>query len=90
MPAGYRRSGCYACLVLGRLLRVARPDDWTGTLSRVVIGVAFVLLAVVVVLVRLPEAWVELAPQGPHSPPALAPQTLLVAEGGKIAFPRTA
>ncbi|MCA9652744.1 MAG: hypothetical protein H6712_07820 [Myxococcales bacterium] len=47
--------------MLGRLLRVARPDDWTGTLSRVVIGVAFVLLAVVVVLVRLPEAWVELA-----------------------------
>lgn len=36
------------------------------------------------------EAWVELAPQGPHSPSALAPQTLLVAEGGKIAFPHTA
>ncbi|MEX1361621.1 MAG: hypothetical protein AB1Z98_00725 [Nannocystaceae bacterium] len=47
--------------MLAALLRVARPDDWTGTLSRVVIGVAFVLLAVVVVLARLPPAWVALA-----------------------------
>lgn len=47
--------------MLGRLLRVARPKDWTGTLSRVVIFVMFVLLAVVVVLAKLPRAWVELA-----------------------------
>ncbi|MEM7159294.1 MAG: hypothetical protein AAF799_41030 [Myxococcota bacterium] len=43
--------------MLGRFLRVARPDDWTGLSSRVVIGVAFVLLAIVVVLVRIPPAW---------------------------------
>ena len=43
--------------MLGRFLRVARPDDWTGLSSRVVIGTAFVLLAIVVVLVRIPSAW---------------------------------
>lgn len=42
-------------------MRVARPDDWTGTSSRLVIFVAFVLLAVVIVLARLPESWVRLA-----------------------------
>jgi hypothetical protein len=36
------------------------------------------------------EAWVELDPQGPHSPSASAPQAVLVAERGKIAFPGSA
>lgn len=34
------------------------------------------------------SAWVELAPQNPGGNSAYAPQTLLLAEGGKIAFPR--
>jgi len=51
--------------VIGRLLRVARPDDWTGTLSRVVVGVAFIALVVVVALVRLPPAWVALVADRP-------------------------
>jgi hypothetical protein len=33
-------------------------------------------------------AWVELAPQHPSANPPYAPQTLLMAERGKIAFPR--
>lgn len=33
-------------------------------------------------------AWVELAPQNPRAQPKYAPQTILVAEAGKIAFPR--
>jgi hypothetical protein len=33
------------------------------------------------------SAWVELAPQNPGANSAYAPQTLLLAEGGKIAFP---
>ena len=33
-------------------------------------------------------AWVELAPQNPNANHPHAPQTLLLAEGGKIAFPR--
>jgi len=33
-------------------------------------------------------AWVELAPQHPKANLPYAPQTLLLAEGGKIAFPR--
>lgn len=33
-------------------------------------------------------AWVALAPQGPAGGDASAPRTILVAEGGKIAFPR--
>jgi hypothetical protein len=34
------------------------------------------------------SAWVELAPQNPKANLPYAPQTLLLAEGGKIAFPR--
>jgi hypothetical protein len=33
-------------------------------------------------------AWVELAPQSPAANQLYAPQTILLAEGGKIAFPR--
>ncbi|MBX9912397.1 MAG: hypothetical protein K2Y25_00725 [Pseudomonadaceae bacterium] len=34
------------------------------------------------------SAWVEVAPQHPSANPTHAPQTILIAEGGKIAFPR--
>jgi len=34
------------------------------------------------------SAWVELAPQNPKANPTYAPQTILLPEGGKIAFPR--
>lgn len=34
------------------------------------------------------SAWVALAPQHPDANPSCAPSTMLVAEGGKIAFPR--
>lgn len=47
--------------MLGRFLRVARPDDWTGTLSRVAVGTAFVLLAIVIALVRMPPTWLAFA-----------------------------
>lgn len=33
------------------------------------------------------SAWVELSPQGPNIQPSYAPQTILLAEGGKLAFP---
>ena len=33
-------------------------------------------------------AWAEIAPQHPSANPTYAPQTILMAEGGKIAFPR--
>lgn len=47
--------------MLGRLLRVVRPDDWTGRLARLAVALAFVLLAVLVPLVPLPPAWVARA-----------------------------
>jgi hypothetical protein len=47
--------------VIGRLIRVARPDDWTGTLARLAVVLAFVLLAILVALVPLPAAWVARA-----------------------------
>ncbi len=53
--------GCYAWRVIGRLVRVARPDDWTGSLARLAIVVALGLLVILVLLVRLPAAWVALA-----------------------------
>ncbi|WP_235538008.1 hypothetical protein [Pelomonas sp. Root1217] len=34
------------------------------------------------------SAWVAISPQHPSANPAYAPQTILLAEGGKIAFPR--
>ena len=48
-------------VVLRRLLVVARPDDWTGVLSRLAVVITFALLTVLVLLVRLPTAWVALA-----------------------------
>lgn len=47
--------------MIGRLLRVARPDDWTGTLARLAVALAFVLSMILVPLVPLPTAWVALA-----------------------------
>jgi hypothetical protein len=47
--------------VVARLLRVARPEDWTGVMARVAVVIAFVLLMVLVPLVPLPPAWVALA-----------------------------
>ncbi len=57
------RSGgsCYAWDVFGPLLRVARPDDWTGTLASVAVVAVLALLVVVALLVRLPPHWVALA-----------------------------
>lgn len=47
--------------MIGRLVRVARPDDWTGTVTRLAVALAFVLLMILVPLVPLPRAWVALA-----------------------------
>ena len=47
--------------MIGRLVRVARPDDWTGTVARLAVALAFVLLMILVPLVPLPVAWVALA-----------------------------
>lgn len=33
------------------------------------------------------DAWIEISPQNPRANPNYAPQTVLLAEGGKIAFP---
>lgn len=35
-------------------------------------------------------AWVELAPQGPVTPPTPAPVSALLAEGGRMSFPKAA
>lgn len=40
---------------------VARPDDWTGTLARLGAWVVIALGFVTVLLVRLPDAWVDAA-----------------------------
>lgn len=42
-------------------LRTACPDDWPGWLTDVAVGLAALLVVIVVLLARLPEAWVELA-----------------------------
>lgn len=47
--------------MIGRLIRVARPDDWTGTMARLAVALAFVLSMILVLLVPLPRAWVALA-----------------------------
>lgn len=47
--------------MLGRLIRVACPDDWTGTLARLAVVIVLLLLVVLVLLVPLPAAWVALA-----------------------------
>lgn len=40
---------------------MARPRDWTGALARFAVVAMGVLLGIVVLLVRLPERWVEAA-----------------------------
>lgn len=47
--------------MIERLLRVARPQDWTGMLARLAVAIAFVLLMILVPLVPLPPGWVALA-----------------------------
>jgi hypothetical protein len=42
-------------------LEVARPRDWTGALARLALVVVGVMLGILVLLVRLPAVWVELA-----------------------------
>lgn len=42
-------------------IRVVRPDDWTGRVARMGLGVLGLLALVPVMLARLPEAWVALA-----------------------------
>ena len=40
--------------VLHPFLRVARPDDWTGRLSAVAVGVSFVVLVLAALMARIP------------------------------------
>jgi hypothetical protein len=42
-------------------LRTARPEDWTGKLSDLLVFVVFLSAAIAVLLARLPEAWISLA-----------------------------
>lgn len=38
--------------------RAARPEDWTGKLTDLLVGLMFVSASVTVLLARLPDAWV--------------------------------
>lgn len=42
-------------------LRTARPEDWTGKLTDMLVGLVFLSLSIAVLLARLPERWVALA-----------------------------
>ncbi len=42
-------------------LRTARPEDWTGKLSDLIVGLVFLSAAIAVLLARLPALWVQLA-----------------------------
>ena len=42
-------------------LRTARPDNWSGRLTDLAVTVVALVLVPVVLLARLPEAWIELA-----------------------------
>jgi hypothetical protein len=42
-------------------LRTARPEDWTGKLSDLLVGLVFLSAMIAVLLARLPESWVALA-----------------------------
>jgi hypothetical protein len=42
-------------------LRTARPEDWTGKLSELLVGLVFLSAMIAVLLARLPDAWVALA-----------------------------
>lgn len=39
--------------------RAARPEDWTGKLSDLLVGIVFLAAAIAVLLARLPDAWAE-------------------------------
>jgi hypothetical protein len=47
--------------VLWPWIEVARPRDWTGALARLALVGFAAMLGVVVLLVRLPQQWVDLA-----------------------------
>lgn len=42
-------------------LRTARPEDWTGKLSDLLVALVFLSAAIAILLARLPTTWVELA-----------------------------
>lgn len=39
----------------------ARPEDWSGKLTDLLVGLVFVSASIAVLLARLPDAWVEAA-----------------------------
>lgn len=49
---------CYTRAVFRPWLRVARPDDWTGTLARLGLWPVYLLALLGVGLARIPSAWV--------------------------------
>lgn len=52
---------CGSNAVLGPPIHTARPVDWTGALTVVASWVLVLNCAIVVLLVRLPGSWIELA-----------------------------
>lgn len=56
-----RRARYTAIHVLGPPIRAARPLDWTGSVAVAASWLVILLCAVVVLLVRLPSAWIRLA-----------------------------
>lgn len=42
-------------------LRTARPEDWSGKLSDLLVGLVFFSAMIAVLLARLPESWTALA-----------------------------
>lgn len=42
-------------------LRTARPEDWTGKLSDMAVGLVFLSASIAVLLARLPDPWIALA-----------------------------
>lgn len=42
-------------------LRTARPDDWSGRLTDLAVGLAALIVLIVLLLVRLPALWIDLA-----------------------------
>ncbi|GEM_PF-3481896 len=51
----------YPSDVFRPFLHVARPDDWTGILSRIGVGSAIGVLLIAAVLATLPDTWVAMA-----------------------------
>jgi hypothetical protein len=56
-----REFGVKIAVVIRPWIKVARPRDWTGALARLAMVGLGIMLGVVVLLVRLPARWVELA-----------------------------